>query len=80
MTYFIAGRGPGVFRKILVSGLLLAGVSALNITLASQPHGAEKLTQSDSLSLSSLLDITLKRHPQAGVLAAWSEISDAETK
>lgn len=80
MTYFIAGRGPGIFRKILVSGLLLAGMSMLNITWASQPHAAEKLTPSDSLSLSSLLDITLERHPQAGVLAARSESIDAETK
>lgn len=80
MTYFIAGRGPGVFRKILVSGLLLAGVSMLNTSWAVQPHTAEKLVLNDSLTLSALLDITLKRHPQAGVLTARSQSIEAETK
>lgn len=80
MTYFIAGRRPGLIRKILLSGLLIAGVFTLNVSWAIQPHDAEKLQLNDSLTLSSLLDITLKRHPQAGVLAARSASIDAETK
>jgi len=80
MTYFIVGRRPGLIRKILLPGLLIAGVFTLNISWAIQPHEAEKLQLNDNLTLSSLLDITLKRHPQAGVLAARSASIDAETK
>lgn len=80
MTYFIVGRRPGLIRKILLPGLLIAGALTLNISWAIQPHEAEKLQLNDSLTLSSLLDITLKRHPQAGVLAARSASIDAETK
>ena len=80
MTYFIAGRRPGLIRKILLPGLLIAGVLTLNISWAIQPHEAEKLQLNDSLTLASLLDTTLKRHPQAGVLAARSASIDAETK
>ena len=80
MTYFIVGRRPDLIRKILLPGLLIAGALTLNISWAIQPHEAEKLQLNDSLTLSSLLDITLKRHPQAGVLAARSASIDAETK
>ena len=80
MTYFIVGRRPDLIRKILLPGLLIAGALTLNISWAIQPHEAEKLQLNDSLTLSSLLDITLKRHPQAGVLAARLASIDAETK
>jgi len=80
MTYFIAGRRSGLFRKILISGVISIGVFTLNISWAIQPHEAEKLQLNDSLTLSSLLDITLERHPQAGVLKARSATIDAETE
>ena len=47
---------------------------------AIEEHQAEELRLNENLTLSSLLDITLKRHPQAGVLAARSATVDAETK
>jgi outer membrane protein TolC len=80
MTYSIAGRWSGLFRKILRFGLLTAAVSTLNVTWAIGEHEAEKLQLNDNLSLSSLLTITMERHPQSGVLAARSATVDAETK
>lgn len=80
MKYFTAGQCAGLFREILVSGLLTASVFTLNICWAIQPHDVEKLQPNDRLTLSSLLDITLERHPQAGVLVARSATIDAEKR
>ncbi|MDX2419381.1 MAG: TolC family protein, partial [Xanthomonadales bacterium] len=80
MTYSIAGRWSGLFRKILRFGLLTAGVFMLNVTWAIGEHEAEKLQLNDNLSLSSLLTITMERHPQSGVLAARSATVDAQTE
>jgi len=80
MTYFIAGQRPGLFRKIVLSGLLTVAISTFNVAWAIEAHEAEKLQLNDHLTLSSLLDITLKRHPHAGVLTARAASIDAETK
>ena len=73
-------RRPGFFQRILLPGLLLTGVFIQGAAWAIQEHEAEELRLNDTLTLSSLLDITLERHPHAGVLAARSATVDAETK
>ncbi len=80
MTCSMNVRKPGVFRKPFLFGLLTAIVCAQDVAWAVQEHEAEKLQLNDKLTLSSLLDITLQRHPQAGVLAARSATVDAETR
>jgi cobalt-zinc-cadmium efflux system outer membrane protein len=80
MTYSSAGRRPAFFRKIVFFGLLTAGVFTQGVVWAIGEHEAEKLRLNDSLTLSSLLAITLERHPQAGVLAARSATVDAESR
>ena len=47
---------------------------------AEQQHKAERLRLNDKLTLSSLLEIALERHPQAGVLGARSATVAAETR
>jgi cobalt-zinc-cadmium efflux system outer membrane protein len=80
MTYSSAGRRPAFFRKIVFFGRLTAGVFTQGVVWAIGEHEAEKLRLNDSLTLSSLLAITLERHPQAGVLAARSATVDAESR
>ena len=80
MKHSSTRRKPGFFQGILLSGLLFTGVFIQSAAWAIQEHAAEELRLNDSLTLSSLLDITLERHPQAGVLAARSATVDAETK
>jgi outer membrane protein TolC len=80
MTYSSAGRRPAFFRKNDFFGLLTAGVFTQGVVWAIGEHEAEKLRLNDSLTLSSLLAITLERHPQAGVLAARSATVDAESR
>ena len=74
------GRRPNLFRIIQLSGLLLFCVVVQNSAWAIQEHEAEELQFNPNLSLSSLLEITLERHPQTGVLAARSATADAEEK
>jgi len=80
MKFSSTGHKPELFQKILLSSLLLFGVLTQNSAWAIQEHEAEELRLNDNLTLSSLLTITLERHPQAGVLAARSATVDAETK
>lgn len=80
MKFSSVGSIPEIFRTILLSGLLSAGVFTQNPAWAIQEHEAEELRLNDNLTLSSLLAITLERHPRAGVLAARSTTIDAETK
>jgi cobalt-zinc-cadmium efflux system outer membrane protein len=80
MTCSMNERKPGVFRKPLIFSLLTAIVCAQGVAWALQEHEAETLQLNDKLTLSSLLSITLERHPQAGVLAARSATVDAETR
>ena len=80
MKFSNVGRKPSLFRKIQLSGLLLLCAAIQNYAWAIQEHEAEELNFDTDLTLSSLLDITLKRHPQAGVLKARSATADAEDK
>ncbi len=78
MQHFSAGQKPKLSRKFLLSGLLCLALQ--NPLWAAQEHEAEKLRLNTSLTLSSLLDMTMERHPHAGVLAARSATVDAETR
>jgi len=80
MNYSSTGRRPEFFQRILLSSLLAAGVFTQSAAWAIQEHEAEELRLNDDLTLSSLLDMTVERHPQAGILAARSATVDAETK
>jgi len=80
MTLLSTGRAARALRKPLLAGLagILAGV--LNTAQAQDHHEAEVLETDASLTLSTLLDATLARHPQAGVLAAQAATGDAESR
>ncbi len=80
MTYSKSGQRLGLFRKFILSGLLAAGIPTHDLAWAVEAHEAETLQLNDKLTLASLLDITLERHPQAGVLAARSATVDAQTR
>jgi cobalt-zinc-cadmium efflux system outer membrane protein len=80
MKYYSFGQRPNLFRIIQFSSLLLICLGIQNYAWAIQEHEAEELPANSSLSLSSLLDITLERHPQSGLLAARSATADAEAK
>jgi len=80
MIYSGAGRRPALLQKFVLFGLVTAGVFTQGVVWAIGEHEAEKLRLNDSLTLSSLLNITLERHPQAGVLAAQSATVDAESR
>jgi outer membrane protein TolC len=80
MAYSVAGRRPALFRKLVLPGLVTAIVFTQGVARATGEHEAEKLRLNDSLTLSSLITITLERHPQAGVLAARSATVDAESR
>lgn len=80
MAYSVARQRPALFRKLVLFGLLTAGVFTQGVVWAIGEHEAEKLRLNDKLTLSSLLTITLERHPQSGVLAARSATVDAESR
>jgi len=80
MTHSPVGQRPGLFATIFLSGLLIFVESGINPATASEVHGSGNLQANDSLTLASLLQITLERHPKAGVLAARSASVDAEKK
>jgi len=67
----------GQIQRVLLCGLLAV---VLNKAGAAQEHEAVQLRTNDKLTLSSLLDTTLERHPQAGVLGARSATIDAEVR
>jgi len=78
MQYFSAGQTPKLSRKLLLSALLCFALQ--NPLWAAGEHAAEALRLNAGLTLSSLLDITIERHPRAGVLAARSATVAAETR
>jgi hypothetical protein len=80
MTYSDAGLTPALFRKLVLMVLTSITVITQGEVWAAGVHQAEKLRLNDKLTLSSLLAITLERHPQSGVLAAQSATVDAETR
>ena len=80
MTYPGAGPKPAFFRKIVICVLTTATLIAQGAVWAAEVHEAGKLRLNDKLTLSSLLALTIDRHPQSGVLAARSATVDAETR
>jgi len=70
----------GVFQNLLIPGFLLTGSLLCHSALAIQEHEAEQLKFDSSLTLASLLDLTLERHPQSGLLAARSASAQANEK
>jgi hypothetical protein len=80
MTYPAAGPIPALFRKLVICVLTTATLIAQGAVWAAGVHEAGKLRLNDKLTLSSLLALTVDRHPQRGVLAARSATVDAETR
>jgi len=80
MTFSSAGCKADLFQRVLLCCVLSLGVITYKEARAVQDHGGEKLRLSENLSLSSLLDKTLARHPQGVVLAARSASVEAEAK
>ena len=63
-----------LFSFFVIASLFVSSVQAV------EEHQAEQLKFSDSLTLSSLLDLTMERHPQAVLIAARSATAEAEEK
>lgn len=74
------GRAASAFRKLLLAGLAGILAAVLNPVHAQDHHVAEVLHTDADLTLAALLDRTLARHPQAGVLAAKAATGDAESR
>jgi len=79
MTILNLGQNSKPFCRFVLTGLLVICTLIPGIVWAVPEHQGEILHFDKDLSMSSLLEITLERHPQAGVLAARSATIDAET-
>lgn len=80
MTNFVGKRKPSLFRRQILMGLAATAITIQISSWAAQEHEAEELQLNDKITLSSLLNTTLERHPQSGVLAARAASSDAEAR
>jgi cobalt-zinc-cadmium efflux system outer membrane protein len=80
MRFSGTGRWPKSIHTTLLISLLAVFVPVQNTAWAIQEHQAEILLLDDKLTLSFLLNTTLQRHPQTGVLKARLATIDAETK
>jgi outer membrane protein TolC len=80
MKFLLTSQLARFTQRVVLCGFVSAGVLVQNEAGAKQQHEAEQLRRNDKLTLSSLLEITLERHPQAGVLGARSATVAAETR
>lgn len=80
MTLLSTVRTASVFRKVYFAGFAVIGLCLHSSVRAAEEHGVETLRVNENLTLASLLDTTLERHPGAGVLTARTATSEAESK
>lgn len=80
MNHLSTRQRPQFLQGVLLVSLLAIAVFSATAAWAIPEHEAEELQLNDSLTLSALLDITLERHPQTGVMVARSATADAETR
>lgn len=80
MTFLSTGQLANAFRKPFFAGLAGILVAVLNTAQAQDHHDSDILQTDATLTLSTLLDATLARHPQAIVLAAQAATGDAESR
>lgn len=80
MKFLLTSQFARFTQRVVLCGFVSVGVLVQNEAGAEQQHKAERLRLNDKLTLSSLLEIALERHPQAGVLGARSATVAAETR